>query len=812
MQIIADLHLHSKYSRAVSQSMDLAGIASWSAKAGINLVTTGDWTHPIWFKSIKTELKETTPGIFTHSTNPNVKFLLTTEISSIYSQGDKSRRVHNLIFSPSISTSEKIINELRSRGANLLADGRPIIGLSSKNLLGLVLEIDKNCLLIPCHIWTPWFSLFGSKSGFDSIEDCFGQENAKNIYAIETGLSCYDEKTEALTNNGWKKFNDINYNDKMYTLNLTTQKIECQNPTKIHQYHYKGKMYRLKTKRADLFITPNHKLVYSHCDFRKKPVFTLKEAKSLFNKSKRLKKDGVWIGDKPEYFILPEVKIKHGSRHYSGYRTKKERYISIKPWLKFFGFWVAEGWTTQGKNSDYNVCICNNDKSLLKEMEKILEGFNYNVYWDKKTNNTLRVRDYQLFCYLKQFGKCYDKHIPQSIKVLSKKLLKIFLEYYIKGDGHIYGRNNKGLSATTTSIRLRDDLQEIALKIGFSAYYRPHKPKGTSFQSPNYNYKKRYKQRNDSWVVFFIRKNVHTILPSLIKRGNHIEKWVDFDGEVYCASVPNHTLYIRRGGIPLWCGNSDPIMNWQIQELESRSIVSFSDAHSGPKLGREATVFIENRKLNIKDKKFQISYFDIINAIKQNPQGRLKIGYTIEFFPEEGKYHWTGHRNCNLRYRPQEVKEKGIICPVCHQPLTVGVENRVLDLSSKIISPDNLLLIKNNVGLTFVYDREKKRRPFVSLIPLMEVLIETNDGSNTKAVKEFERLISSFASEFDILLRKTYDEIEKAGGEKLRQAVQIVRERKVFVDPGYDGVFGKVKIFNEGIDEKPDIEKQQSLF
>lgn len=226
---------------------------------------------------------------------------------------------------------------------------------------------------------------------------------------------------------------------------------------------------------------------------------------------------------------------------------------------------------------------------------------------------------------------------------------------------------------------------------------------------------------------------------------------------------------------------------------------------------------IKNKILNlsadrqdIKNKKYQLSYLDIIDAIKQNPQGELKIGYTIEFFPEEGKYHWTGHRNCNICYKPQEVKEKGVVCPVCGQPLTVGVENRVLDLSSKIISQDDLLLIKNNVGLAFVYDKEKKRRPFVSLVPLLEILTEINNGSIIKAQREYERLVSSFAVEFDILLRKPFEEIEKAGGEKLRQAVQIVRERKVFVDPGYDGVFGKVKIFIDN--EKPTIEKQQTLF
>jgi uncharacterized protein (TIGR00375 family) len=451
MQLIADLQLHSKYSRAVSPKMDLEEIASWSSKKGIGLVATGDWTHPMWFREITSSLKETAPGIYSLVGNgfkpfpTETKFLLSTEISSIYTQGEKQRRVHNLIFSPSITTCEKIIKELQKRGCNLMSDGRPIIGLSSKQLLELVLTIDKNALFIPAHAWTPWFSIFGSKSGFDSIEECFG-ELADNIYAIETGLS------------------------------------------------------------------------------------------------------------------------------------------------------------------------------------------------------------------------------------------------------------------------------------------------------------------------------------------------------------------------------SDPIMNWQVRDLDNRSIVSFSDAHSGPKLGREATVFIQNSSTR-KLANSRFTYEDIANAIKQQPCGKLKIGYTIEFFPEEGKYHWSGHRNCNVKLNPQRVKEKGIICPVCHQPLTIGVENRVLDLSEKILTKEDLLFLKNGVGLTFVYDKEKRRKPFVSLIPLLEVLIEIQGGSQTKAQAQYEGLVANFAPELDILLRKSYEEIEKNGGRNLRDAIEIIRERKVYVDPGYDGVFGIVKIFNDQNEKEADKqETQPTLF
>jgi len=449
MQIIADLHIHSKFSRAVSPKMDLYGIASWADRKGIQLMGTGDWTHPLWFQHIKNTLEETTDGIYKiKGKNYKANFLLTVEVSSIYTQGGQGRRIHNLILSPSIVTCEKINLALQKRNCNLRSDGRPIIGLSSKELLEIILEIDERCMLIPAHIWTPWFALFGSKSGFTSIKECFG-DLEKYIYSVETGLS------------------------------------------------------------------------------------------------------------------------------------------------------------------------------------------------------------------------------------------------------------------------------------------------------------------------------------------------------------------------------SDPIMNWQIAELDNRSILSSSDAHSGPKIGREATVFVTNNELGIMNNEF--CYQDIIDAIKQKPNGRLKIGYTIEFFPEEGKYHWSGHRVCNIKYTPDDVMKKGKICPVCHQPITIGVENQVRDMATRIITVDKLQLIKNSAELTFVYDPVKKRRPFVSLVPLLEVLTEINDESPTKALQEYNRLVE-LTSEFNLLLRKSFAEIATLGGEKLAQAIQIIRNREVFVDPGYDGVFGTVKIFNNkpvatnNVKSIPVEKKQPTLF
>jgi len=185
MEFIADFHIHSKYSRATSRDMDVKHLAQWAKLKGITLMGTGDFTHHLWLEELKHTLEDCGNGLFKYA---GVYFMLTAEISSIYSKQGKGYRIHNLIFAPSFAVVDKINNALMNRGANLSSDGRPIIGLPAAELARIVFEIDENCMVVPGHIWTPWFSLFGSMSGFDKIENCFEEQTPK-IFALETGLS-----------------------------------------------------------------------------------------------------------------------------------------------------------------------------------------------------------------------------------------------------------------------------------------------------------------------------------------------------------------------------------------------------------------------------------------------------------------------------------------------------------------------------------------------------------------------------------------------------------------------------------------------
>jgi len=184
MKFVADFHIHSKYSRATSPQMEVKTLSETAKYKGISLLGTGDFTHHLWLEELKKHLKDSGNGFFEYN---GVNFILTAEISSIYSKNDKVRKIHNLIFAPSFKVVDKI-NDVLSGYGNLSSDGRPIIGIDAKELAEVVFGVSKDVFLVPGHIWTPWFSLFGSKSGFDSIEECF-EEYTKDIYALETGLS-----------------------------------------------------------------------------------------------------------------------------------------------------------------------------------------------------------------------------------------------------------------------------------------------------------------------------------------------------------------------------------------------------------------------------------------------------------------------------------------------------------------------------------------------------------------------------------------------------------------------------------------------
>jgi DNA helicase II / ATP-dependent DNA helicase PcrA len=434
MRFAADLHIHSKYSRATSKDMDVDNLNRWAKIKGVKVLGTGDFTHPLWLKELKEKLEPAEPGLFkvrgksrprltNHDWLPNngnnhedktTRFLLSSEISCIYSKNNQIRKIHIIVLAPDFKIVERINARLGWIG-NLKSDGRPILGLDAKELVNIVLHISQDCFIIPAHIYTPWFSLFGANSGFNSLEECF-EEYSQYVYAGETGLS------------------------------------------------------------------------------------------------------------------------------------------------------------------------------------------------------------------------------------------------------------------------------------------------------------------------------------------------------------------------------SDPPMSWRNSSLDKIALISNSDAHSPSRIGREANIFNAD-----------LSYSGITQAIKnRDPQ---KFVETIEFFPEEGRYHYDGHRNCQISLSPQEAKKLNNLCPKCGKPLTIGVSHRIDDLA----------------------DRKEKGRPsqtipFKRMIPLEEIIAEVKGlGVGSKAVREdYKNLIKHFGSEFEALLNASPEQIEQTGSAELAEGIKRVRQENIQIEPGYDGEYGRIKIFND--EERSNFSKQASLF
>jgi len=415
--------------------MTIPTMATVAKIKGIDLLATGDFTHPIWMKELESQLEEVAEGIYAEKESTvKTHFVFGTEISCIYTQGGKGRRVHTLVLVPSIEVAQTVNAKLSQRGCNLSSDGRPIIGLSLIELCALLFSIDENILVIPAHIWTPWFGVLGSSSGFDSLRESCGIY-ADKIYALETGLS------------------------------------------------------------------------------------------------------------------------------------------------------------------------------------------------------------------------------------------------------------------------------------------------------------------------------------------------------------------------------SDPAMNWKVSELDRYSLVSFSDAHSPEKLGRELTVFASKKNV------FTLSYKNLSLALQR--KGEWQIDYTIEFYPEEGKYHIDGHRLCGVCQTPEKTRKKGRQCHVCGKTLTLGVEGRV----DQLANGKEVELGKETNQEGVVFYKNAAHPPYVKLVPLQEVIAESiGKGVKTKAVATlYDTLIANFGSELAVLMKAKQEDLHKLNG-KVAEAVLRVRSGNIFVQPGFDGVFGVVKIWgSEGRSEEKSKE-QMSLF
>jgi len=356
-------------------------------------------------------------------------------------------------------------------------------------------------------------------------------------------MSCYDDKTEILTENGWKFFKDLRKIDKVATLDSKTKELKYYNPRKIMKYNHDGAMYRVKSKQVDLLITPNHKVYFSKFGRNYKNKFKLDEVQNISHLNNlEFKKNAIWKGKEGKYFILPGVK--HRYNIINGKREDLPLKISMDTWLEFLGYYLSEGSCNKKKNNIYRIKI---DQSKLKnrkkynKIRKCIKEIGYNFYENK---DYFEISNKQLYTYLKRFGKCYQKYVPEEIKQLSSKQLKIFLDAFILGDGHI--AKSGEIFITSSSTKMIDDIQEILLKMGISGNVSLQSKKGTSIKGG------KYKTNHD---IYRIIPNQFTTPRLNYGDRKHITK-TKYKGKVYCCEVKNHIVYVRRNGKPCWSGNS----------------------------------------------------------------------------------------------------------------------------------------------------------------------------------------------------------------------------------------------------------------
>lgn len=354
--------------------------------------------------------------------------------------------------------------------------------------------------------------------------------------AEQTG--CYDEQTEVLTDKGWKYWSEVTEEDSFYTLSQD-KKIEIQKPTQLFKKKYTGKMISFKTRNLDLLVTPNHNMLVEN---RKTGSLELMRADAYANNYYyySIPKQGEWIGeDKPTITFsgIEYTKYCFGN----AYQTVSSTYtFDMKDWMAFLGIFLSEGWVYKGEkgsSKDYLIVISQKkepNKTLIRELLRRM-GISYN---EKGVKNGFAIYDKTLYTYLKQFGYQKDRFIPREILSLDRKYLEILYKWLMLGDGSINKRGQE--TYYTNSETLANNVQELILKLGYGSGLKK---------------KIRFHKAKEKFIsIYEVTRHVKS-KHYWIQNSSKID-YVDYNGMIYCAEVPNHTLMVRRNGKATWCGNS----------------------------------------------------------------------------------------------------------------------------------------------------------------------------------------------------------------------------------------------------------------
>ena len=443
-------------------------------------------------------------------------------------------------------------------------------------------------------------------------------------------MGCYDDKTEVLTGTGWKFFKDISKKDQLCTLNPLNNVIEFNRPQKVVIFKHHKELISIQNRTIDIQVTPDHNMyVCSQNDFRAKNYnFKFVSAKNMEYQSV-IKRTGTWNGSEERYFILPRSEKKHYEGRKVVSHLVPEKRILMDDWLAFLGIWISDG-----SFSGYQICVCQKTGEKSKKIKAMIRRLPFEF---KENKNIFYMYDKQLVDYLRAFGKASEKYVPDFVKNLSKRQIEIFLHWYCLGDGTIMQAKNRIFY--TCSKKLADDVQELLLKIGRLGIIKQRKRRGRVWIQNHYTSSNR------------IQYEIH-------ERIKKINSWIDrrdikrikYNGLVYCASVKNHIMYVRRNGKPYWCGNT--LMYWSNSNTVFR-------------------LTLEKAKEEIK-KSGYVGYIDI-NCIA-NARGVYPLEFTTRFgYPtisvqEEGVLsEWGDFLFSIAKGQPYNLKTKrgfqiGVIC------------------------------------------------------------------------------------------------------------------------------------------------------
>ena len=421
-----------------------------------------------------------------------------------------------------------------------------------------------------------WWKAFGLQLCEELREDLIkcNYLNEFRFFQIKEKFGCYDSETEVLTQNGWKYFKNLSFQDKIATLNQNSNCLEYQYPTDIIAEKYIGKMYRLENRGVSLCVTPNHKLYVSKGSYyngsknneKREYPYELVTPDIYFGKDKRFKKGCSWIGED----IYPTFKIKgneydslrkkddinSGVRHY----VCKNKEYDLIPFLRFLGFYIAEGCVTIKGKRACEISIAYNGLDEEELICGILKDIGYDGNCENKNGASAIKRIYDTTLgewLLKQCGHLApNKKVPEFIKNLKPEYIEEFLKYLFIGDGHKTLTSN---ILTTTSKQLSDDVQELLIKCGYSfrEYKRTAKRKMDGRSKISMINNTEVISKHDIYEINWLKLTEIEIDNSKAKdTKSFIEEWIDYNGSVYCVEVPNHIIYIRRNGKGIWCGNS----------------------------------------------------------------------------------------------------------------------------------------------------------------------------------------------------------------------------------------------------------------